>query len=122
MVDFYHDTKFIGVGPKVLETYGGYIRQVLNISTLDLLTALQHPGVDSLQSVDVLLNSNVYHRELLSDPIRRCRSEITEMTIHCPLSKSVAVAEQRHRGEHGFQVNTLISCPMPSRSSTVGLD
>ncbi|KAF9086734.1 hypothetical protein BGX23_008625 [Mortierella sp. AD031] len=119
-VDFAKDTAFVNVTSDVLEKYGHYIRQVLNISTLKHLTALQHPSVDSLQSVDALLNDNMYHRELHSDLIRRSRGVLSEMKLSFSPANPDTVIEQRKWAKHFFHVDTILSRPASPNDSTSG--
>ncbi|KAF9129836.1 hypothetical protein BGW39_003776 [Mortierella sp. 14UC] len=119
-IDFAKDSKFNNIDPKTLDKYGSLIKLALKISTFEHILSLQHPQVNSVELVSVLLFGNWHYRELFSHFVRRCGGEIRNMTIHCTVPYLDNVDEQRIRACQFVHVNTLLTCPMPKRSSTLG--
>ncbi|KAF9127945.1 hypothetical protein BGW39_005456 [Mortierella sp. 14UC] len=108
VVDFAKDFNvFSTIPPNVLDKYGGFISEALNIGSPDKLMALQHPRIDSIKTIDILIDNNLYHRELFSDLVRRCRSTIQEMTLHTSPSTPDTVLEQRKWAKHFVQVDAI---------------
>ncbi|KAF9123323.1 hypothetical protein BGW39_009108 [Mortierella sp. 14UC] len=119
-VDFSKERHLAALNPNMLYIHGALIKQVSHLSTFEHVRALQHPRVDSIRSLDVHFTDDRHYRELVADLLRRCKGDITDLTISCSPSEPDNVVEQRNHGNHFIQVNTLISYPMSPRSSAVG--
>ncbi|KAF9131425.1 hypothetical protein BG015_003852, partial [Linnemannia schmuckeri] len=117
-IEFHKDNRFRTMDLKVLTKYGHFIKQVRNISSFADLISLQHAKVDSVTSVSLVLIGDWHYRELVADLIRRCKGQITEIEIHCPASKVDTVVEQRKWDRHYFQINTLLACPLPAKTTS----
>ncbi|KAF9080517.1 hypothetical protein BGX23_002025, partial [Mortierella sp. AD031] len=111
------DTAFVNVTSVVLDTYGGYISKVNNITTFANLQALQHGKVNSIKSMDIILLDNWLFREMLSDLVRRCQGSIRSLDIRCQSPNPNTLEEQRKRNVHYYHVNDLFTT-FPSSPDT----
>ncbi|KAF9090877.1 hypothetical protein BGX29_011255 [Mortierella sp. GBA35] len=116
-VDCAKDTAFVNVTSVVLDTYGGYISKVNNITTFANLQALQHGKVNSIKSMDIILLDNWLFREMLSDLVRRCQGSIRSLDIRCQSPNPNTLEEQRKRNVHYYHVNDLFTT-FPSSPDT----
>ncbi|KAF9099857.1 hypothetical protein BGX29_006908 [Mortierella sp. GBA35] len=119
-IDLSKDKKFAGIDRNVLEKYGHYIRQVLNILTFEHVKTLQHPKLDSIKSMSIVNHTYPYHRALEFDIIRRCSAVLTELEFRCPPPNPDTFEEQQKRSANYFDTDILIPSPTLSSSCVVG--
>ncbi|KAH7034405.1 hypothetical protein BKA57DRAFT_476086 [Linnemannia elongata] len=113
-LDFANDaTAFAKVTPEVLEKYGGFISQALNISTFEHVQALQHVKVNSITTMKIQLLGDWRWRALLSDLLRRSHGSITSLTFGCHRPNPDKFEEQRRHAHYYMQVNDIFA-PFPS--------
>ncbi|OAQ21997.1 hypothetical protein K457DRAFT_143634 [Linnemannia elongata AG-77] len=113
-IDFDKDaTAFAAVTPEILDKYGGFISQTLNISTFEHIQALQHVKVSSIASMKIQLPNNWLWRATLSDLLRRSQGSITSLNFWCLPPQPNTFVEQRNWAVHYMQVNDVFA-PFPS--------
>ncbi|KAF9539444.1 hypothetical protein EC957_005403 [Mortierella hygrophila] len=110
-IDFQkHAAAFAKVTPEVLDKYGGFISQTLNISELGHIQALQHVKVNSIAATTIYLLGNGLYRSMLSDLLRRSHGSITSLTFWCS-----ALQSRMFRGDCYYYVDVSdIFAPFPS--------
>ncbi|KAG0273084.1 hypothetical protein BGZ95_011114 [Linnemannia exigua] len=118
-IDYAKDQRFNNIGPMVLDKYGSLIKRALNISTFEHIFSLQHPKVDSINALNIVLMDDWLFQELVADLIRRCKGRITDLTMLCPLSQIDTVVEQRRRARIFIHISMLMTTPMPSSASNL---
>ncbi|KAG0070780.1 hypothetical protein BGZ90_012508 [Linnemannia elongata] len=105
-IDFKTDAAaFTAVTPEVLEKYGGFIAQTLDVEGPERLSALQHSRVDSIRTMDVCLPGSWVYRELLSDLMLRCSGSIKDLRIRSFPPDPDTFEEQRKWACHYMHVN-----------------
>ncbi|KAG0061310.1 hypothetical protein BGZ89_011576 [Linnemannia elongata] len=113
-LDFANDaTAFAKVTPEVLDKYGGFVSQTLNISTFEHVQALQHVKVNSITSMKIQLLEDWLWRALLSDLLRRSHGSITSLTFGCHRPNPDTFEEQRRHAFYYMHVNDIFA-PFPS--------
>ncbi|KAH7034406.1 hypothetical protein BKA57DRAFT_476087 [Linnemannia elongata] len=114
-IDFKTDAAaFTAVTPEVLEKYGGFIAQALDVEGPERLSALQHSRVDSIRTMDVSLPSSWVYRELLSDLMLRCSGSIKDLRIRSSPPDPDTFEEQRKWACHYMHVNDVFAQFPPS--------
>ncbi|KAG0374658.1 hypothetical protein BGX24_010112 [Mortierella sp. AD032] len=109
-IDFEKDaTTFTKIASGVLNKYGRFISQAVNISDLDHLQALQHSKVNSLKFIKVQLSISCIYQQILSDTIRRSEGSLQLIDIFAEPSDPDTLAEQRKHGKHFFNTADAIS-------------
>ncbi|KAG9061047.1 hypothetical protein KI688_007676 [Linnemannia hyalina] len=104
---------FKKVPPEVLNKYGGFVSQTLNISTLSHIQALQHVKVNSIVAMKIHFNGNCLYRSMLSDLLRRSHGSITSLTFWCHPPEPNTFEKQRSGAYHYIHVNDIFA-PFPS--------
>jgi hypothetical protein len=103
------EVPFCSVTPKVVEKYGRFIAQALNIRNLEHIQTLQNTNVDSLKTIQVRLTDNCFYRELVWDLISRCKGSIHTMRLYCDLpSSSNWLLKQQKKPEYFIRTNDMI--------------
>ncbi|KAG0288587.1 hypothetical protein BGZ96_007684 [Linnemannia gamsii] len=59
--------------PAVLHKYGQLIKTVPHLTSFEQVRALQHPKVDTIQSLNISFGDDQLYRELVADLVRRCK-------------------------------------------------
>ncbi|KAF9146269.1 hypothetical protein BGX30_002525 [Mortierella sp. GBA39] len=113
-IDFDKDaTAFAKVTPDVLDKYGGFVSQTLNISALGHIQSLQHVKVNSITAMRIHHLGNCLYRPMLSDLLRRSYGSITSLTFWCHPPEPNTFEKQRRKAHHYMHVNDIFT-PFPS--------
>lgn len=120
-IDFENDAAaFTAVTPEVLDKYGGFIAQALNVEGPERLSALQHSRVDSVRIMDICLPGSWVYRELLSDLMLRCSGSIKDLSIRSYPPDPDTFEEQRKWAGYYMHVNDIFAQfpPWPGQEAT----
>ncbi|KAK3833158.1 MAG: hypothetical protein JOS17DRAFT_741693 [Linnemannia elongata] len=117
-IDFEKDaTAIAATTPEVLDKYGCFVSQTLNISTLGHIQALQHVKVNSIAAMKIQLPGDWLWRAMLSDLIRRSNGSITSLHFWCQPPQPDTFEKQRNEARYYMHVNDIFA-PFPSSTDT----
>ncbi|KAF9090878.1 hypothetical protein BGX29_011256 [Mortierella sp. GBA35] len=121
-IDFVKDTKFTGIDPVFLDKYGHLIRQVLNVTSMENLNALQHAKVDSIKSINALYADEGRYQGKLADLVRRCQGRIKSIEIRCDPPKPDTPEMQQNQANKCMQPDAMFSTFSSSSEPGSALD
>ncbi|KAF9154791.1 hypothetical protein BG015_011973 [Linnemannia schmuckeri] len=103
------DIAFKKVTPEILDKYGAFISEALNITHMEDLLAIQHHKVGALKSIHVRPTRSNLYRELISGLLLRCNGSIHTLDIRCDSPSPDTLKEQRKQPEHYVRVADIIA-------------
>ncbi|KAG0279866.1 hypothetical protein BGZ95_012033 [Linnemannia exigua] len=103
------DATFDKATSEVLAKYGGFISQVVNISDLGHLQALQHSKINALKVIKAQVSVSSIYQQILSDTIQRSEGSLQLIDLFAEPSIPDTLMEQRKHGKHYFNISYTIS-------------
>lgn len=100
--------------PEILDKYGSFISEVLNIKFISNLRSIQHHKVNALEFIQVHPSSDHQYRDMISDLLLRCCGSLHALDIRCP---AITFDEQREQSENYVRVADIIAMPAFSSSA-----